>query len=135
MADRHIESYKKRIDKILTRKAKEVEKLKKELQPIEEELKQAQDNKDKKAEKTQEKKRTALRKKLDLAASDLALQLSLLEIPPEADEKELTKVPQWLKTVIQKKGLPLGNTVSIVPDIAFDFKNKKIKKLGITIRW
>lgn len=98
-------------------------------------MEQAQDQKDKKAEKEQEKKRAAIRKKIDAAANDLAFNLKLIEIPPEADEKELVKVPQWLKTVIQKKGLPLGNSVSIAPDIAFDFKNKKVKKLGIVIRW
>lgn len=135
MADPYIENYKKSVEKIMARKGKELEKLKKELEPVEKALKQAQDQKHKKAEKEQEKKRAAIRKKIDAAANDLAFNLKLIEIPPEADEKELVKVPQWLKTVIQKKGLPLGNSVSIAPDIAFDFKNKKIKKLGIVIRW
>ena len=51
----------------------------------------------------------------------------------KADEKELMKVPGWLKDIIKAKGIPLGKGVSIAPAIDFDFKKKKLKSFGIKV--
>jgi hypothetical protein len=68
------------------------------------------------------------------ASMELRVNLMLIELPPKADENELKKLPAWLKEIIKKKGIPLGKIV-ITPDVEFDFKAKKLKKLGITIKW
>ena len=45
-------------------------------------------------------------------------------------------MPGWLKEIIKAKGIPLGKSgVSIAPDVSFDFKARKLKYLGITIKW
>lgn len=64
----------------------------------------------------------------------IATNLIVIELPPKADENELKKLPVWLREIIKKKGIPLGKFV-ITPDVEFDFKAKKLKKLGITIKW
>lgn len=59
----------------------------------------------------------------------------LLDVPKEAPKAELLKLPDWLKGIIKAKGIPLGKGVSIAPDIDFDFKNFKLKSLGVQVRW
>jgi hypothetical protein len=71
---------------------------------------------------------------MDKASLELRLNLIAIDLPPKADENELKNLPTWLKEVIKKKGIPLGKVV-ITPDVEFDFKAKKLKKLGITIKW
>ena len=68
------------------------------------------------------------------ASMELRVNLMGIQVPPTADEDELKKLPAWLKEIIKKKGVPLGKFI-ITPDVEFDFKAKKLKKLGITIKW
>ena len=81
------------------------------------------------------KKREACHKKMDAASMELRVNLMLIEVPPTADEKELVKLPAWLKEIIKQKGIPLGGGIVIAPDVEFDFKARKLKKFGITIKW
>ena len=77
----------------------------------------------------------ALDKEVDAATLELKLDVALLELPKEAPKAELLKLPDWLKAIIKAKGIPLGKGVSIAPDIDFDFKNFKLKSLGVTVHW
>jgi hypothetical protein len=90
---------------------------------------------DKKRIDEQTKKRADIRKLADQAALELRLDLMLIELPPQADDKELVKLLAWLKEIIKKKGIPLGKHVSIAPDASFDIKAKKLKSFGITFTW
>ena len=80
---------------------------------------------------------TALRKRIETANDELRLDLMLLEPPAKtaANEKDLLKLPDFIKDVIKAKGVPLGKGVSISPVIKFDFKAMKLKEFGLTITW
>jgi hypothetical protein len=139
MSDIDVENYKKSVSKIVDEWGKEAARIAKELEPISAELDQLDALKtptpdDKKKADDLRKKRDALRQEMENASASLELNLKVIEPPPKADEKELDKIPPWLKEIIKKKGIPLGN-VTIAPNINFDFKKKKLKSLGITIKW
>lgn len=76
---------------------------------------------------------------LDKAVANATLELKLdivtLDVPKEAPKSELDKLPDWLKVMIKAKGVPLGKGVSIAPSVDFDFKNFKLKSLGVTVHW
>jgi hypothetical protein len=140
MDDIKLENYKKSVAKVMEYWAKEAADIGKQLAPIQAELDKLQENKDpspedKKKIEELKKKCLALHQEMENAAASLELNLKVLEIPPQADPKELVKLPDWIKQIIKAKGIPLGKGVSIAPDVQFDFKAKKLKKLGITIRW
>jgi hypothetical protein len=133
-------NYKKSVDKITDNWAKKVEKLAKDLAPINDELAKLEAIKepspdDKKRIDELTKKREEIRKKIDTAGAELRLDLMLIEVPQEADEKELVKLPGWFKDIVKKKGIPLGKNVTLVPDLSIDFKKKKVKSAGITLKW
>jgi hypothetical protein len=79
----------------------------------------------------------ALRKQIESANDELRVELMLLEPPKQtqANEKDLLKLPDFIKDVIKSKGVPLGKGVSITPDIKFDFKAMKLKEAGLKIIW
>ena len=85
--------------------------------------------------KAGEKDFAALDKEIDNATLELKLDVVSLEVPKEAPKSELDKLPDWLKAMIKAKGIPLGKGVSIAPSVDFDFKNFKLKSLGVTVRW
>jgi len=138
--DIKVESYKRSVEKITDNWAKKVEKLAKELAPIDEELDKLEaieepspDDEKRIAELT--KKRAEIRKKMDTAGMEFRVDLMLIEVPTEANEKELVKLPAWFKEIVKKKGIPLGKHVTLVPDLDIDFKKKKVKSAGITLKW
>ena len=138
--DIRIENYKKSVAKIFDIWGAEVAKVSKDLTPIQAELDKlegasAPGPDDKKHIDELKKKRDALRKRLDEAEEDLRVNLIAIQPSPDAPEKELIKVPDWMKEIIKRKGLPLGKSVTIAPDIKFDFKNKRLKYIGITLKW
>lgn len=58
--------------------------------------------------------------------------------PPQltpANEKELVRLPDFIKEIIKAKGISLGKGVSIAPDVKFDFKAVKLKDFGLKITW
>ncbi len=135
-----IENYKKRILRYLDDWSAEAIKVGKELTPILAEMDKLEANKspgpdDKKRLAELKAKCAALHKRMDAASEDLRVNLMINLEVPEADEKELVKVPEWLKGIIKAKGLPLGKGVSLAPKVDFDFKAKKLKSFGITIKW
>ena len=78
-----------------------------------------------------------LRKQVETANDELRVDLMLLD-PPEkttANEKELLKLPDFIKEIIKAKGVPLGKGVSIAPDVKFDFKALKLKDVGLKVTW
>jgi seryl-tRNA synthetase len=139
MGDIAVENYQKSVSKILDLWAKEADRIGKELTAVNTELDklEALQNPgpdDKKRIEELKKKREACHKRMNEASMELRVNLMVIELPAKADEKELLKLPTWLKEIIKKKGIPLGKVV-ITPDVEFDFKGKKLKKLGITIKW
>jgi len=139
MGDIAVENYKKSVTKYLDIWAKEAERIGKELAGVNAELDKLEalqnpSADDKKRIDELKKKREACQKNLDKASLELRLNLISIDLPPKADDKELKNLPTWLKEIIKKKGIPLGEVV-ITPDVEFDFKAKKLKKLGITIKW
>jgi len=134
------ENYKKSVDKITENWAKKVEKFAKELAPVQAELDKLGAIKDPTPDDTKlidadTKKRADIRKKIDTAGTEFRVDLMLVEVPQDADEKELVKLPAWFKEIVKKKGVPLGKNVTLVPDLSIDFKKKKLKSGGITLKW
>lgn len=139
MGDIAVENYQKSVTKILDIWAKEADRIGKELAAVNSELDKLEalqnpSPDDKKRIEELKKKREACHKRMNEASMELRVNLMVIELPTKADEKELLKLPAWLKEIIKKKGIPLGKVV-ITPDVEFDFKAKKLKKLGITIKW
>src|SRR6266481_2971860 len=139
MGDIAVENYQKSVTKILDIWSKEADRIGKELAAVNSELDklEALQNPtpdDKKRIEELKKKREACYKRMDEASLELRLNLIAIDLPATADDKDLKNLPTWLKEIIKKKGIPLGKVV-ITPDVEFDFKAKKLKKLGITIKW
>jgi hypothetical protein len=139
MGDIAVENYQKSVTKILDIWAKEADRIGKELAAVNTELDKLEalpspTPDDKKRIEDLKKKREACYKRMNEASMELRVNLMAIQVPPTANEDELKKLPAWLKEIIKKKGIPLGKVV-ITPDVEFDFKAKKLKKLGITIKW
>lgn len=139
MGDIAVENYQKSVTKYLDIWSKEADRIGKELKGVNAELDKLEalqnpSSDDKKRIDELKKKREACYKRMNEASMELRLNLIAIQVPPTADEDELKKLPGWLKEIIKKKGVPLGKFV-ITPDVEFDFKAKKLKKLGITIKW
>jgi len=139
MGDIAVENYRKSVTKYLEIWTKEADRIGKELGGVNAELDKLEalqnpSADDKKRIDELKKKREACQKNMDKASLELRLNLIAIDLPPKADDKELKNLPTWLKEIIKKKGIPLGKVV-ITPNVEFDFKAKKLKKLGITIKW
>ena len=140
MGDIAVENYKKSVARIVEDWGKAADKAARELAPLDTEIDKLESNKspspdDSKRLGELKKKRDAVRKCLEAASISLRVNLMVIELPPQADERELVKLPGWLKEIIKQKGLPLGNGVSIAPEVSFDFKAKKLKSFGLILRW
>ena len=139
MGDIAVENYQKNVTKYLDIWSKEAVRIGNELKAVNAELDklealQSPGPDDKKRIEELKKKRENCYKQMDAASMELRVNLMSIQMPPTADEDELKRLPGWLKEIIKKKGIPLGKVV-ITPDVEFDFKAKKLKKLGITIKW
>ncbi len=115
--------------------AKQIVKLDDEITKLE--AKRPAGDDDKKKLDEAKKAYTTLRKQIETANDELRLDLMLLAPPKQtsANEKELLKLPDFIKEIIKAKGVPLGKGVSITPDIKFDFKAMKLKDAGLRITW
>jgi len=139
MGDIAVENYQKSVTKYLEIWSKEADRIGNELKVVNTELDklealQSPGPDDKKRIEELKKKREACYKRMNEASLELRVNLMSIQVPPTADEDELKRLPGWLKEIIKKKGIPLGKVV-ITPDVEFDFKAKKLKKFGITIKW
>ena len=140
MSDIKVENYKKGVTHAVERWGEKLKKTAKKLELVDDALDKLQalktpgpDEKKKIAEL--EKARGQIRAEVDKASTELRLDLMLLDVPEKADEKELLKLPRWLKDIIKAEGLPLGKDVSIAPDVDFDLKKFKLKSFGLTFKW
>ena len=115
--------------------AKQLVKLDSEISGLEARKPASDDDKKKLAEAM--KTYAALRKQIETANDELRVDLMLLDPPAKtgANEKELPKLPEFIKEIIKSKGVPLGKGVSIAPDVKFDFKALKLKDVGIKVTW
>ena len=139
MGDIAVENYQKSVTKYLDIWSKEADRIGNELKAVNAELDklEALQNPgpdDKNRIEELKKKREACYRRMNEASMELRVNLMSIQVPPAADEDELKRLPGWLKEIIKKKGVPLGKVI-ITPDVEFDFKAKKLKKLGITIKW
>lgn len=140
MSDIKVEQYKKAVERATDRWKAKLEKIGARADKIHEALAKLEENKpatteNKKKIEICKKGFDALGKEVDKATLELKLDLMLLEVPKEAPKAELLKLPDWLKAIIKAKGIPLGRGVSVVPDVEFDFKNFRLKSVGVTVRW
>lgn len=142
MGDIATENYKKGVTKAVERWKGKVEGPAKKLVDVDEAITKLEAGKptsdeDKKKLEELKKGYAALRKQIEKANMELKLDLMLIEPPPKtpSNEKELLKLPDFIKDIIKAKGIPLGKGVSITPDIKFDFKAMKLKEAGLTITW
>ncbi len=140
MSDLAVENYKKSLSKILDRWEAKNDKIGKQLAPILADLAELQANKspgpdDKKKIAALQKQVDDLQQKADNAAAELRVEMMLIDLPTNADQKELVKLPKWMETVIKAKGIPLGKGVSIAPDVKYDFKKGKLTYVGVTIHF
>lgn len=134
------ENYKKSVERLADDWSKEVAPLVKQLDPLVAELDKLKAIKDPSAEDKKQiddltKKCADLRKKIDVATLEFNTSLRIIQDPVRADEKELVKVPTWFKDIIKRKGIPVSKHVTIVPNIDFDLKKKKLKSGGLTLKW
>ena len=137
MSDIAVENYKKAVAAAFDRWNKKVDPVATQIDKINKPLKELKQNKnpspeDKKKIETLESARNELEK----FGTELKLDLSLLDMPQKgkADEKEILKLPGWLKDLVKKKGVSIGS-VTVVPDVDIDFKALKIKKAGVIIEF
>ena len=115
--------------------AKQLFKLDEEMTKLEATKPPSDDDKKKLAEA--KKTYAKLRREIETANDELRVDLMLLDPPAKsaANEKELLKLPDFIKDIIKAKGVPLGKGVSITPDIKFDFKAMKLKEAMLKITW
>ncbi|HTF87376.1 MAG TPA: hypothetical protein VK843_03125 [Planctomycetota bacterium] len=74
----------------------------------------------------------------DVDKATLELKLDLMGLDSkikDAPKKELQLLPDWMKTIIKEKGIPLGDGVVITPEVKFDFDKFKLTYIGIKLKW
>ncbi len=100
----------------------------KDLDKIAKDLAKLEDDADK-------KKQLDLAKSAEDATKDLTDKIWDMKIPPQADPKQMIKLPDFITKNVTKSGLKLGDYGSIKPDFDIDIKKMKIKKAGIVWTW
>ena len=142
MSDIAVEKYKESVKRAADRWKSKVEGPAKQLVKLDEEITQLEASKpvsdDIKKKLNDAKKAYAkLRKQIEVANDEQRIDLMLLDPPKQTsgNEKEMVKLPDFIKEIIKAKGVPLGKGVSITPNIKFDFKAMKLKEAGLTITW
>lgn len=142
MGDIATENYKKGVTRAVERWKGKVEGPAKKLVAVDEaidklEAKKPPSDEDKAKLEELKKAYVALRKQIDKANLELKVDLMLIEPPAKtpSNEKELIKLPDFIKDIIKAKGIPLGKGVSLKPDIKFDFKAMKLKEASLTVTW
>jgi len=145
MADNNVENYKKSVEEAVApwdsqigKVAKGIDETFARIAKLEEASKQTTGEEKKKTEKEIEfcNKQNEIAKKItEDTSKKLRDTLLKLEAAPEADEKELVKIPAWLKENIKKKGDSLSKYGMVVPEATFDAKAKKLKSFSVTVKW
>ena len=128
--------------KVIQQQAQPFPKLAKDLDKLQDELsKLEKDGKDTKAIAEARKKRDAKRKEIEDCVRNLAVQKAITQpIPKPADPKiDLKKVleplPNIVKEIILRQGVPLGKHGVLQPNVKFDFGKGQFTEGGATIKW
>jgi hypothetical protein len=143
MGDIAVENYIKSVKAAMARWSVKMDKIQDDLATKNAELKKLEANKT--PSTTEQKKidqlkieRKKLGDKVDTVWLELRTDLMLL-LPPaltKDNERELLKLPPIVAELVKKKGLEIGKSgVVLTPDIDFDFKAGKLKKLGLTLKY
>jgi seryl-tRNA synthetase len=111
MSDAKVETVKKSVGKAIDAWGKQVETIAKQVEEL-------------------NKQREALEKQLGKAAMDLNVAVLKIDVPEDANEKELAKVPAWVEESVEKKFAPLSKDVEF--DAGAEF-NEKLKKLIVSM--
>jgi hypothetical protein len=82
-----------------------------------------------------DKAREKLKKEAEDASKELAKKIFDTKIPPQGDQKQGVKLPDILTKNITKNGLKIGDYGSVKPDIDFDPKKMKFKKVVVGWTW
>lgn len=142
MGDIATENYKKSLTRVVERWKAKVEGPAKKIVEIDQaidklEAKKPPSDDDKAKLEELKKAYVAQRKLIDKANLELRTDMLFVEPPQKtpSNEKELIKLPDFIKEIIKAKGVPLGKNVSIKPDIKFDLKAMKLKEASLTITW
>jgi len=113
MSDAKVESFKKSISKPADAWGKELEKLAKQ---VEELLKQ----------------RDAIGDTLNTAFAAMQTEILKVDIPKDADQKEIAKVPAWFKEILNKKLTVLGKYITSTADARLE---SHVMKVLISVGW
>jgi len=132
-----VENYKKSVEKVVETWNKEIKKDVDALAKVNAELEKIEEEGQGKGKSADElrKERERLQKSIEEKKMSFELNLKLLEPPTKAPEKELVKLPGFVQEIIKKKGIPLGGGFVLKPDISFDFKKGKVKKVYVELVW
>jgi len=55
--------------------------------------------------------------------------------PVVTEENDLVKLPGWFKDIVKRKGIPLCEHLTIVPDLSIDLKKKTVESGRIFLKW
>lgn len=141
MSDIQIENYKKGVERAVERWSAKLAKIGAKAKAPREELaalrkKSPPSPADKQRIAELERELEKLEAEVDKANTELKLDVMLITPPPaKVPQDQLKNLPDWMKKLIKAKGIPLGNGVVLTPDVEFDWKTLKPKKLGVTIKW
>lgn len=81
--------------------------------------------------------REKLQREAESLTDDLQRDLRLITPIEKAESSELEKLAKKVKDLIKRyeKGLPLGGSFYLKPDLEFDFKKRKLDKAGVILEW
>ena len=137
-----VKKFRETAAKVIQQRAQPFPKLAKELDALQDELDALEKaGTDKKAIAEARKKRDAKRKEMEDCMRNLEVQKAITQpIPKPADQKiDLKKLldplPQIVKDIIQREGVPLGRHGVLQPNVKFDFKKGQFTEGGATIKW
>lgn len=137
-----IKKFKETAARVIQQQASPFPKLAKELDTLQDELDTLEKEKgDKAAIAAVRKKRDAKRKEMEDLVRNLDLQKTITTpIPKPADpkvdlKKLLDPLPDIVKEIIKRHGIPLGKNGSLEPNVKFDFKKGVFTEGGATIKW
>jgi len=137
-----IKKFRETAAKVIRQQAEPVPKLAKELDDLQDNLDALEKaGTDKAAIAEARKKRDAKRKEIEDCVRDMELQKAITKpIPKPADpkidmKKLLDPLPDIVKELIKREGVPLGKHGVIQPYVDFYFKKGQFKEGGATIKW
>ena len=81
------------------------------------------------------RQRDDLRAQMEAESENLRTSMILVEVEPGAPEREMIQLPDWMKGIIQSKGVPVGHGITLIPDASFDAKSRRLQSLSIGLRF